>query len=217
VTFTKNFAGAPGQWDFEVTTADATIAGITGGTGSIVFDETGVITSGDFADVDIDYAPETGVTTPQTVTLDFGTADNGAPMTSVAGASDVTLAEQDGLAAGALQTFAIGADGTITGFYSNGTTQALGVVQIATFNNPSGLLRVGQNHYEQSFSSGEPSVGNPGVGGRGILAPGALEASNVDLAKEFTAMILAQTGFQANARSIQTQDELLRELVNLTR
>jgi flagellar hook protein FlgE len=217
VTFTKNFAATAGQWDWEVTSSDPAIATINTGTGSLVFDENGAIASGDSQDISLDYAAGTAVSTPQTITLDFGSTLNSTPMTGLASPSTAALARQDGLASGTLQSFAVGSDGTITGFFSNGTTQQLAQIQLASFNNPSGLLQVGQNHYQQSAASGVPNSGSPGVAGRGILTPGSLEASNVDLAKEFTNMILAQTGFQANARTIQASDQLLQELVNLRR
>ncbi len=217
ITFTKNFAASPGQWDWVASTTDASISTITSGTGSIVFDDTGAIASGDSQALDIDFVTGTGVASPQTVTLDFGSPTNNTPMTGLASPSSVSLSKEDGLVSGTLQSFVVGSDGTVTGYYSNGTAQDLGQVQLATFNNPSGLLQFGQNHYQQSAASGVPSTGSPGVAGRGLLTPGALEASNVDLAKEFTSMILAQTGFQANARTIQASDQLLKELVNLTR
>jgi len=158
-----------------------------------------------------------GVADPQAVLLNFGAAGNTTPITGLASASTVTLGSQDGLPTGSLQSFAIGSDGTITGFYSNGTNKALGTMQLAVFNNPAGLLRVGQNHFQESAASGVANTGNPGTGGRGSLTPGSLEQSNVDLAQEFTSMMLAQTGFQANARTIQTSDQMLQELVNMRR
>ena len=217
LTFTKNFAAAPGQWDWAVTSSDPAIGSFTTATGSVVFGTDGSIASGASQAIGIVYASPAGVTTPQSITLDFGTATNSTPMTGFAGSSSAALSRQDGLQSGTLQSFAIGSDGSITGFYSNGTSQTLGTIELATFNNPSGLLQAGQNHFRESAASGVASVGSVGSGGRGVLTPGSLEASNVDLAKEFTSMILAQTGFQANARTIQTTNEMLKELVNLTR
>ena len=216
VTFTKNFAAAPGQWDWAATTADPAISSLTTATGSLTFNATGGIASGASQAVGLVFPASSGVSSPQSITLDFGTAANGTPMTGMASASTVALASQDGLPSGTLQSFAVGSDGTLTGYYSNGTTSSLGMVQLASFNNPEGLLQVGQNHFRESAASGLASIGNAGVGGRGALTPGSLEASNVDLAQQFTSMILAQTGFQANARTIQASDQMLKELVNLT-
>jgi len=217
ITFTKNFAAAPGQWDWAATTSDPAIDSLTTATGSLVFGSTGAITSGASQAIGVVYTAGAAVDTPQAITLDFGTATNTTPVTGLASPSTVSLASQDGLPTATLQSFAIGADGSITGFLSNGTTQDLGTVQLASFNNSSGLLQVGQNHYRESAASGVANIGDPGTAGRGILTPGSLEASNVDLGREFTSMILAQTGFQANARTIQAADEVLKELVNLRR
>ena len=93
----------------------------------------------------------------------------------------------------------------------------LGEIATATFANPAGLVRVGDSSYSSSIASGVPLVGVPGVGSRGSLSAGALEMSNVDLAQEFTNMIIAERGFQANSRVITASDEMLQDLVNLKR
>ncbi len=217
LTFTKNFAATAGQWDWEVTEDDAAISSISTSTGSIVFDDEGAIASGGSETISLDYTTSAGVTSPQDVLLDFGTSDNATPVSGLASPSTVTLASQDGVPAGTLQSFAIGLDGVITGFYSNGTSQTIDTVQLASFTNPLGLLRVGQNQYRESSTSGTPNVGNPGTAGRGTLVAGSLEQSNVDLAQEFTSMIIAERGFQANARTISTANAMLEELVNLKR
>jgi flagellar hook protein FlgE len=87
---------------------------------------------------------------------------------------------------------------------------------IAKFSNPSGLMKAGGNLFQQSLNSGTPNIGVPGDG-RGTIMSSALEMSNVDLSEEFTEMIVAQRGFQANTRIITTSDEILQELVNLKR
>jgi flagellar hook protein FlgE len=165
----------------------------------------------------LEYGTASSVSTSQTLTLDFGSPTNPTAVTGLASASTLTLAGQDGRAPGTLQHFAIGLDGSITAYFSNGTTEVIDIVQLATFTNPSGLLKIGKNLWRESATSGVPNVGNPGTADRGTLVAGALEASNVDLAKEFTNMILAQRGFQANARTISTANEMLEELVNLKR
>lgn len=91
-------------------------------------------------------------------------------------------------------------------------------ISLAKFNNPGGLLKTGGNYYQQTTNSGAPSLGEPlGEGGHGAIKSGSLEMSNVDLSEEFTEMIVAQRGFQANTRIITTSDEILQELVNLKR
>ncbi|BAQ10522.1 fagellar hook-basal body protein [Bacillus sp. OxB-1] len=92
------------------------------------------------------------------------------------------------------------------------------IISLVKFNNPGGLEKVGGNLYRVSANSGEPLIGDPlGEDGHGAIKSGSLEMSNVDLAEEFTEMIVAQRGFQANTRIITTSDEILQELVNLKR
>lgn len=124
---------------------------------------------------------------------------------------------QNGNPAGTLQSFTIDKNGTVTGIFSNGFTKDLAVIAIANFNNPAGLMKMGENLFKRSNNSGLAQVGPAGTGGRGSITPGALEMSNVDLSQEFTDMIVTQRGFQANSRIITTSDEMLQELVNLKR
>ncbi|HET7488825.1 MAG TPA: flagellar hook protein FlgE [Acidimicrobiales bacterium] len=124
---------------------------------------------------------------------------------------------QDGFAMGSLQSFNIAQDGTVAGVFSNGLTRALGRIALASFTNPGGLEKAGGSNYRTTANSGLANVGDPGSGGRGFLAGGTLEMSNVDLAQEFTNLIVAQRGFQANSRVISASDELLQDLVNLKR
>ncbi|MDV2885268.1 flagellar basal body rod protein FlgG [Alkalihalophilus pseudofirmus] len=115
------------------------------------------------------------------------------------------------------QSFSIGADGTISYIDQDGDLETAGVIQLANFANPEGLTKAGENLYLQSTNSGVPDQQTPGNGGTGTLVAGTLEMSNVDLSEEFTEMIVAQRGFQANTRIITTSDEILQELVNLKR
>ena len=117
---------------------------------------------------------------------------------------------------GSLESFTIGQTGEISGVYSNGQVTTLGTVAIAKFSNTSGLTKTGGNLFQESISSGTANIGLAGDG-RGTLAAGSLEMSNVDLSEEFTDMIVAQRGLQANTRIITTSDEILQELVNLKR
>jgi flagellar hook protein FlgE len=217
LTFTKNFAAASGRWDWAATESDANITSLGGATGSLIFNTSGAISSGATAPLTVNYAAAAGAATPQVVTLDFGSASNTTPMTGFAGSSTATLASQNGVASGSLQSFTIGPDGSVTGFYSNGTNQVLTTLRLASFANPGGLLKAGANLYKETGNSGTPSLGNPGTGGRGTIASGNLEMSNVDLAQEFTNLIIAQRGFQANTRVITASDEVLQDLVNLIR
>src|SRR5262249_4001492 len=129
LTFTKNFAAAPGRWDWAASEADSAITGLTTATGSIGFNATGGISSGASQAIGVTYAASAGVTTPQSITLDFGTASNTTPMTGLAGSSTATLTAQNGAPSGTLQSFAIGLDGKITGFFSNGQSSVIDTMQ----------------------------------------------------------------------------------------
>ncbi|WP_203417481.1 flagellar hook protein FlgE [Kineococcus radiotolerans] len=123
----------------------------------------------------------------------------------------------DGAPIGTLTGFSFGTDGVITGNYSNGYKQTLGQIAIASFNNSAGLRKEGNSLYSVSTNSGQPVFGIAGSAGRGSILAGSLEMSNVDLSAEFTNLILAQRGFQANSKVITSSDELLQDLVNLKR
>ncbi|MFC9984834.1 flagellar hook protein FlgE [Microbacterium keratanolyticum] len=138
-------------------------------------------------------------------------------VTGYADLSTVAITEQDGTAAGTLKSYAVTSDGSIVGTFSNGQTETLGKVAMATFANPEGLEKAGGTAYRISVNSGAPQYGEAGQAGFGSLVSGALEMSNVDLSQEFTNLIVAQRGFQANARIITTSDEVLQELTNLKR
>ncbi|MFS0637484.1 flagellar basal body rod protein FlgG [Mesobacillus foraminis] len=115
------------------------------------------------------------------------------------------------------QSFSIGQDGAVTYVNQQGTTTNAGRIQLRVFDNPEGLEKVGGNLFQSTGNSGAGTSVNVGTGGSGTLVSGALEMSNVDLSEEFTEMIVAQRGFQANTRIITTSDEILQELVNLKR
>jgi flagellar hook protein FlgE len=119
------------------------------------------------------------------------------------------------LSTGGYKTYSIGSDGVITGVKGDGTTANLGQIALATFNNPNGLIKSGNNEFTVSASSGAASVGAPGTGSRGTLSSGYVEMSNVDLSQELTNLIVAERGFQANSKVITTSDEILQTLVNL--
>ena len=185
-----------------------TLGGTTSGT--LVFDTDGNLdlTASTIGAVDLDATA--GGASSITVTPDFSRLTQlAAPYSANAAAN--------GAPAGSLTTFTVSQSGEVLGIYSNGVTKVIGQIALALFTNPGGLMKVGGNAYLPTVNSGEPIVGPADSGGRGKIASGYLEMSNVDLAQEFTSMIMAQRGFQANSRVITTSDEVLQELVNLRR
>ncbi|KAB0669222.1 flagellar biosynthesis protein FlgE [Burkholderia diffusa] len=150
-----------------------------------------------------------GSATPQQLTLDLtGTTQYG-------GKDGVNNLAQDGYASGTLTTFSIGADGKLTGNYSNGQTAVLGQIVLANFNNPNGLVNLGGNQYAESSASGVPQISAPGSTNHGSLQGSALENSNVDLTSQLVNLITAQRNYQANAQTIKTQQTVDQTLINL--
>ena len=206
----------PNEWaitanaDFD---QDGTPDAITVTGGPLTFDPvTGQQTSGA---ITIDPGAANGY--PNPITLDTGGPNDAEALTQFAGESGAAMLRQDGFRLGALQSFTIGADGTVTGVFSNGANRPLGRIALATFTNPSGLEKAGDATFRQTVNSGNAQIGQAGDGGRGTILGSTLEMSNVDLAREFTNLIVAQRGYQANSRVITSSDELLQELVNLKR
>jgi flagellar hook protein FlgE len=206
--FTK--AAAANTWTLDITHDNGT-ALVTGAT--VAFNAAGALTTPAAPGTIAPFTPPAATFPSWTgpVTVDV------AALTQFGGASTVTATDQNGYELGSLQSFQLGNDGTIMGVYSNGLRQPLGQLALASFNNPSGLEKAGSSTFRVGVNSGDAAVGLAGVGGRGVLNSGALEMSNVDLAEEFTGLIVAQRGFQANSRVITSSDEILQDLVNLKR
>jgi flagellar hook protein FlgE len=140
------------------------------------------------------------------------------PTPNKADLKDITIADIAGEdAANPLRSYTIGQDGVVTGVYADGTKKPLFQIAMADFSNPAGLEKVGETAYRPSNNSGTPQFGAPATGRRGNLVGGSLEMSNVDLAQEFTNLIIAQRGFEATSKVITTSDQVLEDLVNLKR
>ncbi len=157
-----------------------------------------------------------GQTNSQTISLSLGTSGTYDGLTSVNSGGSIS-ATQDGFEVGSLSSVRVSGDGIVEGIATNGRTIALAQLAIATFANPNGLNAVGQNYFDTSASSGEAQIGTARSSNRGSIRAGELEQSNVDLALEFTRLIVAQRGFSANARTITVSSEILEELTNLIR
>lgn len=214
--FEGSSANGPNTWRYFAESPDDTNQDRVVGSGTIVFNASGqFVTTGkkdELVTIDLDSTPDLGggTVTPFSFNLDFSRMTQFA--TSL---SEVQLREQDGFEAGVLRDFAVGENGVVTGIFDNGLTRSLGQIPVVRFANPNGLQEETGNFYSASTNSGVPQVGVAGTFGRGSLRSGVLEESNVDLASQFTDLIIGQRAFQANARTITVSDEMLQELVNL--
>ena len=197
------------QWSWALVNDPATAVAEAGG-GTITFDENGQYVS-DTPGAPIVLQTSTGADAFD-LTIDFS------KLTMLSATSTVAVTSQDGLPAGTVTDVYISPnDGIISLMYSNGMSEQVGQVALARFNNPTGLMKADDTTFLPGLNSGDPQIGAGNTGGRGSIAASYLEASNVDMAQEFTNMILAQRGFQASSRVITTSDEILQELVNLKR
>jgi flagellar hook protein FlgE len=223
VFFRKNATGA---WEWHALTDGANVQGGTAGTnveiatGDMTFDTAGKLVTS-VQDPAVNFDP-VGGTPNQFINFNFGdpTATGGTGLggvTQFASTSAVSFLTQDGSAPGELANVDIADDGTILGVFTNGVSQPLGQVALASFNAPDKLSREGGNLFTVSNDSGQPNIGVAGTGGRGAIVGGALEQSNVDVGDELVRMIIAQRSFQANSKIVGTADTLLGELINLKR
>lgn len=146
----------------------------------------------------------------------MGWSATGGVLPGIAGApTDLQIPADDG-AGNKLQSFSIAEDGKITGVYG-GTPLVVGQVAMASFSNAAGLVAMGDGHFRAGPAAGTPQYDVAGASGIGTLSAGALEMSNVDLAQEFTNMMIAQRAFQANTKVITSADDMLQDLVHLKR
>jgi flagellar hook protein FlgE len=213
----------PGAWTYTVTVPAIDVTGVAGApvvlaTGPLTFDGAGVLTA-PAADIAIP-GPATWANgaTPVAITWDiFPPPSNSPALTSYASPSATSSISQNGSAAGQIDNISINGTGQIIATFGAGQTVNVGQLALANFNNPKGLVKMGSNRYGESQAAGIPNVGTAGTGGRGTIIGSALESSNVDIAQEFTQMILAQRGYQANSRSITTADEILVETLQMKR
>lgn len=216
------------QWDIsieggategEAPAPDATEIAVTGGSGTVTFgpdgkillEESPLITVGfsaiglEDSEIELDF---TGKAFDKD-TID-GVTQYGSPFTT-------KPYTQDGYRMGVMNDFQVSEDGTLVGIYDNGYVDSLFKVSMAMFSNPQGLTKVGDTCFARSINSGEPNIVSATVEGAGTIAGSTIEASNVEITEEFTQMILAQRGYQSNARVITTSDSVLEEAINLKR
>ncbi|HWW07653.1 flagellar hook protein FlgE [Collimonas sp.] len=201
--FVKTAANA---WDVYQTVD----GGASSNIGSLTFDTAGKM-----------LTPAAGTLAPAAIPLVNGAAPlnftiNLTGTTQFGNDNAVAKQTQDGYTSGSLTAFAINADGTVTGKYSNEQTKTLGQIVLTSFANPDGLQSKGGNVWAETAASGQPLVGTAGAGTKvGSLTSGALESSNVDLTAELVNMIIAQRTYQANAQTVKTQDQVMQTLVSM--
>lgn len=221
ISYTNTGSGA---WNYAITVPGADVTGGTAGTpssiatGSLSFNGAGVLTqvnSATPANVVITSPTWKNGATATNFTWALLDANGKPTLTGYSAPSATSSVTQNGASAGTVNDISIDSLGQITATLNAGQTVIVGQLALASFNNQQGLVKEGSNRFIQSPSAGIAAIGSAGTGARGTLIGSSLEQSNVDMAQQFTQMILAQRGYQANAKSITTEDQLLVDTLNL--
>jgi flagellar hook protein FlgE len=216
VQFTNTAANT---WNYSISLPSAD----TGGTGTTTTLATGTLNFNSSGILTAPASPITGINIPTLadgaapMTLSWNLDGTGAtPTITQQDASSATNSStQNGYGVGTLTGYSVLADGTVQGQFSNNQTMSLGQVAIASFANVQGLTQLGSNDYQPTFSSGTAVVGQAGAGGDGTITGGAVEESNVNLSTEFANMIVAQQGYEANAKVLTTMDQVSQATIQL--
>ncbi|HTW66637.1 MAG TPA: flagellar hook protein FlgE [Bryobacteraceae bacterium] len=222
-TLTVNFTEqSPGTWNYEVDIPGADLAGGTAGTpsavanGQLTFDSNGNLTSPTApAQVQVAITGLADGASDMNINWNLATQDGaGTPLiTQYSAASAVSGSTQDGVAASQVTQVSIANGGAITAQFSDGNQEVIGQLALASISNPDSLIAVGQNNYEAGADTSTPVIGVPSTGTLGTVEGGALEASTVDIATEFTNLIVYQNSYQANSKVILTLDQLTQALL----
>jgi len=209
VTYTKT---GPGAWNYQATIPSNEIQGGTGttttiGTGTLNFDSSGQLTS-PTTPVALTVGPLADGAAALNVNWNLDDANGNSLLTQTASPSSNNATNQDGFSAGVLNTYTILSDGTVEATFSNGETQAIGQIAVASFANPEGLTLDGDNQYSATTASGAAVIGTAGTAGRGTIAGSSVEQSNVDMATQFSDLIVYQRAYEANAKAITAFDQM---------
>jgi flagellar hook protein FlgE len=210
-----------GSWSYHVLANGSEIQGGTAGqnseiaSGSLTFNTNGALQSETSASPGVSFV---GATPNQPLALSFGTPISAGGtgldgVTQFGSADSISSQSQDGYSSGSLSSLSIDNNGVVSGSYTNGQTIAVAQMAVAKFQNDQGLGQAGQNCWTASQDSGSAAIGTAGTGGRAALVSGSLEASNVDIATQFTDLIAHQRGFEANSKTITTADQMLQDVL----
>jgi flagellar hook protein FlgE len=207
ITLTFTRSATAGQWDVTGTSADGAVT-VTP-PAQVAFDTSGAATTASLP-IQIALTNANGANATMNVTL------SAANLTQLAQESSGAVRSQDGMPPGTLTGIDIQSDGTVRGIFTNGLKNNLGQIVTGTFSNPNGLQNLGQTLFQAGVNSGVAAYGVPGSNGLGSLRSSELEQSNVNLAQEFSNMIVTERAYQADSRVITTADQMLQQLMNIS-
>ena len=219
-TLTVNYTNtSPNNWSYSITLP----ASATGGTGSpttvasgtLAFNSSGQLTSPTGSVTGINITGLADGASAMNLTWNLNDASGTPTITQQNATSAPASTNQNGYGVGSLTGYTVLSDGTVQGQFSNSQTLALGQVAVASFANAQGLAQTGSNDYQATFASGAAVVGQAGTGGNGTITGGSVEESNVDLSTEFSNMIVAQQGYEANAKVLTTLNQISQATIQM--
>lgn len=219
-TLTATFTNTGSNtWSYNLTIPSADV----NGTGTNTSVATGTLSFNADGDLTSPTGPVTGISitgladgaSPMSLTWNLTGTGNTPTITQQDATSATSSTSQNGYGVGTLTGYSVLSDGTVQGQFSNSQTMALGQVAVANFANVQGLTQMGNNDYEATFASGTPNIGTAGSGANGTITGGAVEESNVNLSTEFANMIVAQQGYEANAKVLTTMDQVSQATIQL--
>ena len=216
VNFTK--AATANTWNYSISLPASDYTGTaTNTTGTVTFNSSGQLTTPTANVTGIGFTGLADGASNMSFSWNLYDANNNPTLSQAASPSTVGSTTQNGYSSGSYQGFSVGSDGTISVQFSNGQTQAVGQLAVATVNNQQGMARIGNNNFSATLASGQATVGVAGTGGRGTMEGGALEGSNVDISSEFSNLIVSQSAYEANAKSVTTFDTVTQATINMIR
>jgi flagellar hook protein FlgE len=218
VTATFTQSGTPNQWNYSISVPNADVSSgtFTPLTGTLTFDSNGNLVTPASTDPSAVLAVTGLADGASDMNINWNLYTNGnADITQYDQASAASAQSQDGSAAANLVSVGLGNGGQVLAQYSDGQQVVVAQMAMADIRNPDSLVASGNSNYEASALTALPAIGLPGTGGRGTVLGGSVEASNVNIATEFTNLIVFQQGYEANAHVITTENTLSQDTINL--
>jgi flagellar hook protein FlgE len=210
---------AANKWSYTITLPAAATGGTgnptTIASGNLTFNSSGQLTAPTGTVTGIKITGLADGAANMNLTWDLNDASGNPSITQQDAASATSTTTQNGYGVGTLSSYSVLPDGTVQGQFSNNQTLALGQVAIASFANAQGLAQSGQSDYQATYASGAAVVGQAGAGGNGTITGGSVEGSNVNLSTEFANMIVAQQGYEANAKALTTLDQISQATIQM--
>lgn len=214
INFTKTASNA---WDYSIALPAGESAGVSNNTGTLTFGPNGNLVSPSSSVEGITFSGLTDNASDLTLSWQLFDSSGNSLVNQASSKSATNANFQNGYASGTYKSFAVDSSGIMTATYTNGGTEVLGQVAIATVSNPGALNREGSNIYSIDSASGAMDIGVAGGGGRGSIAGSALEQSNVDISTEFANLIVAQRSFEANSKTVTAFDTITQDTINMIR